>query len=933
MICVTLSTEVMESLAVINTVQASINDGKTMGNVWHRCEEMFLKYAASVQKVIDLNGGHEDLNGLRALKVHATALHLWAMHTCQVDPYHFRYVSGVGQGEASLYLERDGLFMRNLKAWWRRRGNGLGQYGPKNHPDAESRIAHEVHVGLGMEGEFGSVYLCPGAHQTRGRVDGAPESGVQYFDMTLGDTDEGLEMSEDPRPPTVQARVVRFVAEMESVVEDATLPVPMSRPFSFCPDSDGADDGRGAGVLDDEPLARETAGDEPVIQDAPSVTRGPKGEYDTCGFGSLIFGYESDPTKWKDLVLDETTRAEVIEFAELHPKDQALVIAEQVKQGILKAEASSPGILDAAIVDGTVAPQAIQLLASDPAQPVYAAAACQANLLHAVHSRHLPQREPVKQAYLDIIDAVFPIVEAFIKKEAKDILPQKAREMKMDFCKGLSKKWDELRKSKRFIEALLYSAPRYVARSGKTGLPKTASIKKNEALTKMKPRGILSGGDIGTVIHMADAGLLEHVLFAIPFFEKRSVKHATPGELAARMADRVSLMISGRKFFRLNTDFGAFDSSVRWEIRKRIENKLCTWASGELNSVMGRAAAKDRNAQQHTARGYGCKITSKNWCRMSGDRGTSVCNYITNWVITLCAMVATLVDECGWALERALEQVNAVLEESAERLLDLMAEGDDGSQYLSEAFIKMVGEDRFVQVWIDAYAKFGFVLEPQTVRGRESTAEALVEVWGRNELVSRLFVPYRVLAPQRGPTGSAATAVGSVVRCRVFNKPRKVLDSLSISFNVIRAKMATSEGRRDNALIALQEKALSAMSSSVDCPPLYGLCKRAYDFALVAKRRHLSSVEGIGYKAHELQETYGDLDGEGFYRAIERKRERLSYDKEGDRQATKAFLSEIIGSCPRGGIDAATVIKFVDEVGISSDDSFLAAWARMRMVI
>lgn len=938
---VTLSRECMENLACVNTVQGSINDGKTMGNVWHRCEEMFLTYSNKVQATIDANRGHRDLNDLRSLKVHATALHLWAMHTCQVDPYHFRYIGDADPLNVTPYLERDGFFMRSLIAWWGRHGNGMGQYGPNLPPDEVRRRQLRDYGWEQVRDGRRSVVDCP-LPSRRGRPGCGPTEdaeGVQYFDMSYMDEhdDDASLLEAPPRAAEVLRRVGLMDAGVElSVVADPPLPVPEGVAVSLSPAGEVASEPSPVVEIDalsDDDLPPLEECEDLVIRSSALGPEGTRGDYDEGKFGRIIFGYESDSTKWKDLILDGTTELEVQAFADLHPKDQALVMAEQVKQGILKAEAVAPGVLEAALADGSIAPQAIQLLAADPAQPVYAAAACQANLLHAMHSRHLPAREPVKQKYLDIIDAVFPIVESFIKKEAKDILPQKAREMKMDFCKGLSKKWDELRKSKRFIEALLYSAPRYVHRSGKTGLPKNASIKKNEGLLKMKPRGILSGGDLGTVIHMADAGLLEHVLFAIPFFEKRSVKHATPGELAARMAERITNMVSGGKFFRLNTDFGAFDSSVRWEIRKRIENKLCTWAADALGSVIGQAAAKDRNAQKHTARGYGCKITSKNWCRMSGDRGTSVCNYITNWVITLCAMVATLIDECGWELERALEEVSKVLEEGADRLLDLMAEGDDGSQYLAEAFVKMVGQDRFVQVWIDSYAKFGFVLEPQTVRGRESTLEALVDVMGRNEFVSRLFVPYRIIAHARGPGQSTAAAQSVVIRCRVFNKPRKVLDSLALSFNVIRAKMTTEEGRRDNALIALQEKALSAMASSVDCPPLFGLCKRAYDFALVTKKKHLGSVEGLGFKAHELEETYGELDGEGYYNAIVRKREKLSYDKAGDREATKMFLSEIIGSSPREGLTASAVIQSVDATGVSSDESFLAAWAKMRCTI
>jgi len=660
--------------------------------------------------------------------------------------------------------------------------------------------------------------------------------------------------------------------------------------------------------------------------------------YGKVGFATPVFGYVSSPDSWKNLLLDEQTKVEVTEFKDLHPKDQAHVLAEQVRRGIQRAQSLDPnsGMLEAAIADGSVAPQALNLLPGDPDAPVYTAKACQENLLHAIHARHLPQREPLKQQYLDIVEMVFPIFADFVKEQGGKILEQKAGEMKMDLSQKLSNKWDTLRKSQRFLEALLYTAPRYNERkSGKTGLPKSASIKCNESLTKMKPRGILSGGDLGVVIHMADAGLLEAVLFSIPFFEERSVKHAVPAILAQRMAARLTkLTQGGREWFRLNTDFGAFDSSVRWEIRSRVENLLATWASEALGGPLGKAAARDRNAKKHKARGYGVTITSENWCRMSGDRGTSVLNYVTNWVVTLCSLVDLLIEHCGYTTADALNEVRKVLRDHQDKLLDLMAEGDDGSQYLSAVLVRKIGEEHFVDKWVQAYSHFGFTLEPQTERGRETSRAALVPILGRNEFVSRIFEAYKVRSypPASVRTCGHPSDMKFVVRVRMFNKPRKMLDSLSLSFHVMPEMIKREGGMKQNALIALQEKAISAMGSSVDCPTLFSLMKRVYDYATAERGAHLADIRGLGYKGVELSDTYLDAEnGKDFYEEMCRKREKLSKYKAGDQAADHGFVREMLGSASTTRkVTEKALRDRIREVIECSDGVFLEAWRRLR---
>jgi len=139
MLRVTVSRELLEALIIINNIQASINDGKAAGNVWHRCEEMFAAYQNAVQTMIDRSRGHPMLDGFRALKVHSVHLHMWVAHVAVVDPYHFVYVEGEGTGVVPRglgTLDHKGWFARGWSALqtWYHGGNGMGQYGPRPAP-------------------------------------------------------------------------------------------------------------------------------------------------------------------------------------------------------------------------------------------------------------------------------------------------------------------------------------------------------------------------------------------------------------------------------------------------------------------------------------------------------------------------------------------------------------------------------------------------------------------------------------------------------------------------------------------------------------------------------------------------------------------------------------------------------------------------------
>ena len=94
-------------------------------------------------------------------------------------------------------------------------------------------------------------------------------------------------------------------------------------------------------------------------------------------------------------------------------------------------------------------------------------------------------------------------------------------------------------------------------------------MKPNEALSKAKPRLILSSGGVGCTTHILDTGAIEHLTFSDPLFEERSIKHETPEVLAARVCRRACDFD-----YVASMDFGSFDGSCTKEIRDIVENSV-----------------------------------------------------------------------------------------------------------------------------------------------------------------------------------------------------------------------------------------------------------------------------------------------------------------------------------------------------------------------
>lgn len=350
-------------------------------------------------------------------------------------------------------------------------------------------------------------------------------------------------------------------------------------------------------------------------------------------------------------------------------------------------------------------------------------------------------------------------------------------------------------------------------------------VKLNEALNKVKARGIVSSSDEGTEGHLLDTATPEALLFSCLFFEMRSVKHANGQQLRDRFARRLEHFV-----WAMSNDYGRFDSTLGIEMRAYVENNFIQ----EVIKAFGLHADNTQLREVLADRLKGTLILNspfwtaicENPGRESGDRGTSVLNYLTN-IVVFCVMIhIEIVERCNNPLTAGkIMWSNAPKDEAeayAETVLDMwfqgedvgfdtFGEGDDNLPLFTEQFIANVAgfsldlPKRFV-----ATAKaLGLILEPQYVGGKAPEGEGLYRIHdkkGRVEFTSKIIKCYR-------------PAPGEPMRSCFMPKIDKFLKSTSISF--------CTEG--DVQVIALT-KILSMMQNVLDVPLMFLYAKVLYQY-------------------------------------------------------------------------------------------------------
>lgn len=334
---------------------------------------------------------------------------------------------------------------------------------------------------------------------------------------------------------------------------------------------------------------------------------------------------------------------------------------------------------------------------------------------------------------------------------------------------------------------------------------RSVTLKLNEANTKEKPRLIIAAGDKGTGMHLYDAALFEKALFGLPEFEERSIKHADPEEVSRRFTKFMKRYIDG---YAGSMDFGAFDGSLDKEFRDLGENALVKLL-GEFvlpGSPVMESAVEDRCRSNFTGAYIGSeaiRLFVLDMIRESGDRGTSVLNYLANRICFLAALFLEFKRVLGSAAA-AITALRTWIKDVPGREIDLIAEGDDGVHFITRAFLEFVKSvpEEFSKRWIGHYTSMGFTLEPQGPVGAIEASHAFRPVRQRVEFISRIFVP--IIKSKNGADTVATVAV--------IPKPRKLMLSGMISFS-----------KGDLNTVA-HTKWLALARNSLDVPLLYEFC-------------------------------------------------------------------------------------------------------------
>ena len=441
-----------------------------------------------------------------------------------------------------------------------------------------------------------------------------------------------------------------------------------------------------------------------------------------------------------------------------------------------------------------------------------------------------------------------------------------------------SKKWS----TKTFLDSL-----RSAGLNQSVALKKSVHVKPNETLSKEKPRAIIESGPTGVITHLFDAALLEDLIFNIPFFEQRSIKHATMNELCQRMQN-----MCRRYAFTASLDFGAFDGSLGNDIRTEVEKSLLNGLVGHLVHAcqFTSDALRSREGEKLTASVQReAKLIVEEKIRESGDRGTSILNFITS----LCAFLAVVVLLC-WRnkiSDNAITQMLSEFFQGRGELFDLMAEGDDGQQFFGTRFLLMLGygkdgvpdHERFGVDFYSLYAELGLRIEPQAATGEVTFDKALTKTTGRIEFCSKIFV--------------FADGVGAWLP-----KPAKTFVGGQVSFDVSQPRS-----------VAGMTKSLALMCNTICCEVMFEYFSAMYrwhrqqasDAEVVAVQSLQDSVAWSYFREQNKLLVTKSADEQ--YNALRRANDGIRLEGI-DRSIERAFCQET-GMCPNAQRDWARTLR------------------------
>lgn len=679
-------------------------------------------------------------------------------------------------------------------------------------------------------------------------------------------------------------------------------------------------------------------------------------------FGAPLVGYEFEvPSELLEsgvlTMPDGKTVLRLKDIESLHPREQKKQFAE-VEQQLLRAAHTSEGRViygeEGSVCELRLRPQAVRIAPGRDDAPVHIAAPSFGNAVAAAAHRHFKATPHLDAEVRGALDQIGKVIASTLRERVKTARAGKVSgkrckdgsfrpgvqanehsasinealsRFELALTETLSAKWTSGRKDKALMQLILEMDTR-PHNGGKLSKP-VVTVKANESLTKRKPRLIISSGDAGCTRQMAGPGVLEALTFGLPEFESRSVKHTSPAGLPDRFEALLLDRANPSRWFCMSNDYGAFDGSIRLAVRKSVENQILNVAYevvAEWAKPHKDLAQSERELIERKIKGFLLEISSTDMIRESGDRGTSVLNFWTNYAVFLYTSWRWItvgirrenrlkISAARWA-ERVLSGLT-----KADRQLENVGEGDDNWPWYREDFVfgdappSQAVAVQFVRSLVEYALELGFNLEPQDHIGRVDTVGEDVTderiastlqplVGGRHEFVSRVF------RFSRNADGGVETIA--------FAKPRKTLDSLCVSFSLPSA--------RCDKQAMLFYKALSLSSNHLDC---YPMCRLLLAIAGAARRESRSPMlreefeREAAWRAHEFRAFTGTV--ESFAAQVRRMSEALAHS--GSRASAQcAALDHELGEGA-----SERIMQCADACEGASLRAALDALARLRM--
>lgn len=416
--------------------------------------------------------------------------------------------------------------------------------------------------------------------------------------------------------------------------------------------------------------------------------------------------------------------------------------------------------------------------------PAVASSRSAANERACVHARHFPAptRAPSPRQLTRMREVTSSVMDFLLERTT-------ASYDGMHFTEFLPKGWSEKAKERATVEAVT-RGHNYVA-------ARKLFVKANEALLqdKTRPRGIQSVENATAALNTVSCSWFEYMLFRDKFIESRSIKHTDTDALSSRVFTYIERFIATGGV--MSVDFGRWDSTIGNPIRENIENHALSRLMDHYKtciSPLDGPCREDRNRDSITLKGRYWTVKATQFGRQSGDRGTSVLNFLTNLTLFLC-----MVDEIEPAGIDVKQYLLSMEDESSD--FDCMFEGDDNMPAVTGRAIDRHGGKNSLFTKIKGYYdSIGLNWEPAARGGAtaQTGIEGILKPTDRMEFTSKFFI----LVPAPVATG--------LVRMLQMPKLDKAIRAMCVSFS--------HQGDFSGVAIC---KCLSGMHMCYMCPILY----------------------------------------------------------------------------------------------------------------